>query len=666
MASFYHDLHNAQANTDTNTLRDMVFSSGARDELLSFTIVFDNKARLYSLCTKWQDGLTGRNPTLNNKLFALEGELIQDRGHIVELDGGIFNLPNTTAVVPTVDTICLALTADPTLATMAGPYNGGDAGTEGVKTRKICPIPHSLAGLWLLDEDGVTWQRFFGTIYPAIVAEGKVEAYKSLIQFMQQLAVGVPSTINFGTRPAAPPRNPALASRYMTALEVHFPELRQDAAAQQQSQIAGALGLMAVQQQGQYDKVTAAREAKATTTVESWLGEDDFPALLNLTNTRNEADLIVACSVYSSMAKAAKAYRMARLQSAIDKVLSDRGLDHLVVIITPAMFANFISMKWHRAGPDSLASGFFGNPFLWGACDEEATTALNLRAQYLHGGDTAASDADTQALLKVVVNPPLEDESLDNLLRMEVVGTVLLPPDNGFLVELRKNIKSFENYERHWRNVRMTDPTRQGAKGAYHLQFWGLRWSVYWREQRRSAARIPLGSPKELIDLIDMGMQWEPAISASLAASLKLSSLGRFSKDKMGMDDDAKTLATIATTRSALTGLTIGTGLITGTVGDGKGKENANFHQVLFGDIKLRTVAGKTVKSRDVRDKIRKGELPPLPPSKADGQPMCLAWHTKGICNPDCPRAPDHGVIYSVEEYGPLCGWCETNYPKDE
>ena len=196
----------------------------------------------------------------------------------------------------------------------------------------------------------------------------------------------------------------------------------------------------------------------------------------------------------------------------------------------------------------------------------------------------------------------------------------------------------------------MTDATRQGAKGVYYLQFWALQWSLYWREQKRSAARIPLGSPKELIDLIDMGKQWEPAISTSLAASLKLSSLGRFSKDKagMGVDNDSKTLATIATTRSALTGLTIGTGQITGTVGDGKGKENANFHHVLFGDIKLRTVAGNTVKSRDVRDKIRKGELPPLPPSKADGQPMCLAWHTKGICNPDCPRAPDHGVIYSV------------------
>ena len=86
------------------------------------------------------------------------------------------------------------------------------------------------------------------------------------------------------------------------------------------------------------------------------------------------------------------------------------------------------------------------------------------------------------------------------------------------------------------------------------------------------------------------------------------------------------------------------------TVGDGKEKENANFHQVLFSEIRSRTVGGKTVKSRDVRDMVKKGELPPLPQSKADGKPICLAWHTKGICNPDCPRAADHGATYSVEE----------------
>jgi len=120
-----------------------------------------------------------------------------------------------------------------------------------------------------------------------------------------------------------------------------------------------------------------------------------------------------------------------------------------------------------------------------------------------------------------------------------------------------------------------------------------------------------------------------------------------------------------------LTGLTIDTPdtaarTDASTVGTNKGKENAAFHHVLFGAIKTRTVGGKTVKSRDVREKIRKGELPQLPPSKADGAPMCLACHTKGICNPECPRAADHAVIYSAEEYQPLIGWCDLNYPKDE
>ena len=78
MAIFLHDQHNNANNTATDALRDMAIASGTRNELLSFTIAHDNRARLYTSFTKWQDGLTGYNPTLQNKLFALERELIQD------------------------------------------------------------------------------------------------------------------------------------------------------------------------------------------------------------------------------------------------------------------------------------------------------------------------------------------------------------------------------------------------------------------------------------------------------------------------------------------------------------------------------------------------------------------------------------------------------------
>ena len=150
-------------------------------------------------------------------------------------------------------------------------------------------------------------------------------------------------------------------------------------------------------------------------------------------------------------------------------------------MITPAMFTIFASMKCHHVGPESLTSGFFGNPFLCGACYKEATNALNLQAQFIHGGGvTAVSNADLQALLKVVVNPPLKEESIDNLKRMEINATVLLPEGHESISHIQDHIDSFENYERKWRNLAMTNGSWKGAKGSYHLQFLALRFSNYW------------------------------------------------------------------------------------------------------------------------------------------------------------------------------------------
>ena len=75
----------------------------------------------------------------------------------------------------------------------------------------------------------------------------------------------------------------------------------------------------------------------------------------------------------------------------------------------------------------------------------------------------------------------MEDESVDNLKRMEVVASVLLPPGHGFLTHLREHIKRFTNFDSKWRKVAITNPAHQGAKGIYHLQFLALRFSKYWR-----------------------------------------------------------------------------------------------------------------------------------------------------------------------------------------
>ena len=88
-------------------------------------------------------------------------------------------------------------------------------------------------------------QELFGTVYLAIVNEGREVACLSLTQSMQKLSVGYPDTMYCATCPASPLWNTILSARYMSALEDHFPGLQQGAAAQQHNQIAGALGQMA-------------------------------------------------------------------------------------------------------------------------------------------------------------------------------------------------------------------------------------------------------------------------------------------------------------------------------------------------------------------------------------------------------------------------------------
>ena len=74
----------------------------------------------------------------------------------------------------------------------------------------------------------------------------------------------------------------------MQQLPVENPlSIRSDATATQHNHIVGTLGLMAAQQESQYNDAKLMKEAKSASTVESWIG-DDFIALLNLTTSHKQ------------------------------------------------------------------------------------------------------------------------------------------------------------------------------------------------------------------------------------------------------------------------------------------------------------------------------------------------------------------------------------------
>ncbi len=89
--------------------------------------------------------------------------------------------------------------------------------------------------------------------------------------------------------------------------------------------------------------------------------------------------------------------------------------------------------------------------------------------------------------------------------------------------------------------------------------------------------------------------------------------------------------------------------------------DNTHFNSSLFGAYK-----STYVKSAALCKKGADGTIVPLPMSKVDStMPMCLAWHTKGLCNSNCPCACDH-VVYSTMEYAPMVKWCKEEGYKSE
>ena len=249
------------------------------------------------------------------------------------------------------------------------------------------------------------------------------------------------------------------------------------------------------------------------------------------------------------------------------------------------------------------------------------------------------------------------------------------------------------------------DPLDVLKGGVVHLHYLKIRFSRFFNQQRKAPTPAPLEPAEHMMCRIREGdVAWAPAMSFALRAAIGVPALARMGAPSVGFKAPLGG-GTAATAGSTAPGSTVpgvigpGTTAVDGSVGgvsqmgtlsvsaltamlkqargggtqanagDG-GKaapmKNAGFAQTLFGEIQERMRKGKRIASRLVRDMITAGTLPPLPLSKVDGKAMCLAWHTKGMCNPgQCPRAADH-VNYSVEEYGQLSTWCKTNYPKAE
>ena len=263
------------------------------------------------------------------------------------------------------------------------------------------------------------------------------------------------------------------------------------------------------------------------------------------------------------------------------------------------------------------------------------------------------------------------DDSINILRRMKVLNSVVLPIGHPLTVYLSKHVEIMKSFEQPWANHLTFDPSKCRLKGFHHAKFIQLKFKSFITAINQGR-NIPVLDPYEIVDAIQNGVRWEPLVTPALAVWYHLNHFAQLHPQA----DPTRVEAPIFLDRVEApsfppTPAGSGGGLvITPPAGPGGAiggaivpnpndncTVNTSFNEALFGSYKV-----SSIKCKALLDKILQGTLVDLPKCKVDpSEPMCLAWHTKGQCNANCPRASDH-VQYSAPELAPLATWCVIGY----
>ena len=671
--SSFNITHGAVPPDTPDAVRQRIAAAANQHLPIALLLLVDGILRPYFLPFRRDQAMGApAHAATDNKFFAYDGELIQGQRSLVEFPNQWFNLaPQTT--VATVANIGGLLAADATL-TAIGPFAAGDPDTIDIRTRYTVAIPNKYAGLFLSQPDGVTPRYYFETIHPVIAADGMEATCMPLTHFCQvaltRAAAGGTSPVEVVT-PNSPSRHVPLLSQAASLLHHHLPALSTGGGGINLTPLVNTIVAGQQQRAAEHAIAQADKLRKDSTTVESWLGPENFQRLLKYCGAAVEADLP---PLWAALAKATAKDRLGIFQGKVANELIAMGATYENYSPNLFLLTELTALRWSMINPDALDTGSLGNAFLFTDSDIEAEQGISRQIGFVQSGGAAPSLADAQILLKMKINIPGPDDSIRAVRRLQAVYRAVLPVGHPLTNFLATHHDIMKNFDPNWQNYSTYVPRLQPLKGVFHLQWLSLKLTRYFTQLDHNYPVLTFPDPAEIVNHIQDRKQWEPIITDVFLNKYNLASLVALHQ----RPGDAMSVVTASTAGlgtpagSVVSGLTVATPAGRQSTGGGgtaarsantslDRAENTHFNTTLFG-----TYRHSSIKTRNIRRRIADGELPALPASKNDSsKPVCLAWHTKGQCNTNCPLVSDH-VAYSAEEYAALAAWCREHGYRSE
>jgi len=145
------DVNNATNNTSSSDVRKAVVGASSHQLPLALGLLINRGVKLLFLPFRIEQVAgAAPDPSIDNKIFAVEGDVINGEASLVHLVDSHFNQLTHLVQVPTVAHIQTQIAADNNPDFMMGPYDANDASTYSLRSIASFP-PTSLTAFTLID-----------------------------------------------------------------------------------------------------------------------------------------------------------------------------------------------------------------------------------------------------------------------------------------------------------------------------------------------------------------------------------------------------------------------------------------------------------------------------------------------------------------------------------
>jgi len=646
MAPYDVPLQNNPMTMSPEQIRTLVIGARAQRVPTAFLLMHGERLHIYLQADKFHARMGLVATPWDDLIYAQKGELHRNQSVIVEWKADYFRQLNQQLLVPTAVTIDATLAAQPELE-LLGPYAQAEGGTELIKVRRTCFVPPCYVPMFLGEPltPRAAWERVRGQI----VLDGNEVSCLALVKYLQAAltrpADGAAPLLALVDPPTAPLADGLLLDHRQRVLEEDFPQLSQQRAGAQQDQVAATLGELVRDNRQAREQERADKEKAKSKDPVDLLGEAGLQKLLRWSQVETSADLQ---AIWRDLANAKKSQQLAILQWAVDKAKEEVGEAELQFMVSPAHLEMIKNLRFTMLTPNHVATGV--QPFQFPEEALDGATAAQSMYEALYAGVSAPPMADLALVMQARPGAPRAIyQARHQVRRVSILLVILLGEDHQLTRAYDQFYHRFLSAEAELHRYQQSLPTPQEQllfptrilkRNAIDLSYW------FEMQSHTPAARSPPRLQQLFDDIKQELTTWEPQMSLGFLKELKLDGLSQIPY--------VPNATPTPTPRPAPDGGS------PKPPGDDATASNPHFWEATFGPYRKLT----SVKTRAIRRKIVEKLLPVLPLSKVDGQPMCLAWHSKGQCNVRCPRAADH-VAYTHSELGPLAAWCSVNYPSE-